>query len=392
VSDVDLKELDSLSRDELIARAAALGVTRPELLTRVELRDEIVRLAETDEAKRQRARGWLGVARDLVASVVEQRLNLPDAADLIRGVNVLMPKHVPPVATVTLAEIYAAQGHVKRAMKMLDEVLKGEPEHEAARELLQSLKAQMQPEPTPSVAEPAEDAEELQECETEAVTLDASANEPEIDVPLSEAPEAEAPSVVAESLPEVVAEQTAAQPVESLEERTKAIEPLPEVVAEQTVAQPVESLEERTKAVEPEVTLLLYRRSGKSVVCHWCVDELVWNEWSALGNGQFIVRMVKVTPSLLAIEPVQSDIPLPGTSGEVMFNDISVKEQVRLALGWEGGGKFTPVAIGVEIAGDHEDDVQLAWVPFYAPVDPPHDVWLRVARRYWQKLAVGSDS
>ena len=361
MSDVDLKELDSLSRDELIARAAALGVTRPELLTRVELRDEIVRHAETDEAKRQRARGWLGVARDLVASVVEQRLNLPDAADLIRGVNVLMPKHVPPVATVTLAEIYAAQGHVKRAMKMLDEVLKGEPEHEAARELLQSLQMQMQPEPPARVSEPAEDDEELQESETESVALDASVDEPEIAIPISEAP-----SVVRESQPEVVAEQSAAQPVESPDERTKA--------------------------VEPEVTLLIYRRSGESVVCHWRVEELVWNDWSALGNGQFVVRVVKVTPSLSAIELAQSDIPVPGTSGEVMFNDISAKEQVRLALGWEGGGKFTPVAIGVEIVGDRGDDVQLAWVPYHAPIDPPPDVWLRVARQHWQKLAVGSDS
>jgi len=128
-----------MSRDELIAHARELSINRPELMTRVELRDEIIRLSETDEEQRRRARGWLGVARDLVASVVEQRLNLPDAAEMIRGANLRVPKHVPPVATVTLAEIYAAQGHLPRAIKLLDEVLMREPEHAAAEALRATL-------------------------------------------------------------------------------------------------------------------------------------------------------------------------------------------------------------------------------------------------------------
>ncbi|MGC4069928.1 MAG: tetratricopeptide repeat protein [Polyangiaceae bacterium] len=37
------------------------------------------------------------------------------------------------MATVTLAEIYAAQGHVAKALTLLDEVLEREPDHEAAR-------------------------------------------------------------------------------------------------------------------------------------------------------------------------------------------------------------------------------------------------------------------
>lgn len=130
---IDPKELETLNRDELINRARQLGAHRPELLTRPELRDEIIRLSEGDEAERRRARGWFGVARDLVASVVGQGLNLPDTAELIRGVHVLNPKTSPPVATVTLAEIYAAQGHVRKALDLLDEVLSNEPDHEAAR-------------------------------------------------------------------------------------------------------------------------------------------------------------------------------------------------------------------------------------------------------------------
>src|SRR6478735_4389287 len=129
-------DLERLSREQLILKARVLGVERPELMTRVEMRDEIVRRSEPDLAQQKRARGFLGVARDLVASVVEAGLNLPDAAALIRGDNrEIQWKGPPPVATVTLAEIYAAQGHLDRALRMLDEVLAKEPDHDPARAL-----------------------------------------------------------------------------------------------------------------------------------------------------------------------------------------------------------------------------------------------------------------
>src|SRR6188768_1104331 len=129
-------DLERLSREQLILKARVLGVERPELMTRVEMRDEIVRRSEPDLAQQKRARGFLGVARDLVASVVEAGLNLPDAAALIRGDNRENHwKGPPPVATVTLAEIYASQGHLERALRMLDEVLAKEPDHDPARAL-----------------------------------------------------------------------------------------------------------------------------------------------------------------------------------------------------------------------------------------------------------------
>jgi hypothetical protein len=109
-------------------------------MTRVELADELVRRMEPDPLEQKRARGWLGVARDLVASVVESGLNLPDAAALIRGERAELDLKSPePVATVTLAEIYATQGHVQRAVAMLDEVLANEPDHEAAQRLRERL-------------------------------------------------------------------------------------------------------------------------------------------------------------------------------------------------------------------------------------------------------------
>jgi hypothetical protein len=145
---VDLSPFANDSRDELIAKARALGVDRPELMTRVELADEIVRRTAPDTVEQKRARGWLGVARDLVASVVESGLNLPDAAAVIRGERESLELKTPePVATVTLAEIYAAQGHTERALAMLDDVLVSEPDHEAARRLREQLLGDRGPRP-----------------------------------------------------------------------------------------------------------------------------------------------------------------------------------------------------------------------------------------------------
>ena len=44
-------ELERLSREQLILKARVLGVERAELMTRVEMRDEIVRRSEPDLAQ-----------------------------------------------------------------------------------------------------------------------------------------------------------------------------------------------------------------------------------------------------------------------------------------------------------------------------------------------------
>jgi hypothetical protein len=140
---MDRTALEALVRDELVVEARRFGVKRPEVMTRVELVDEVLRLGTPNPVERKKVRGWLGVARDLIASAVEVGLNLPDAAAMIRGdvrFESLHPEQ-PPVATVTLAEIYGAQGHFDRALGMLDEVLEREPEHEVARRLRAKLVA-----------------------------------------------------------------------------------------------------------------------------------------------------------------------------------------------------------------------------------------------------------
>jgi hypothetical protein len=130
-----------MSRDELVAAARSVGVQHPELMTRVELGDEILRARERTQPGSSSARGWLGVARDLLARLVERGLNLPNAAALIRkGPTAFVSSNLQaPVATVTLAEVYAAQGHVKRALAILDDVLQQEPDHAPARLLRERL-------------------------------------------------------------------------------------------------------------------------------------------------------------------------------------------------------------------------------------------------------------
>jgi hypothetical protein len=134
-------ELERLDRDSLIARAEANGVVRARILTRPELIDELIQRA-SQPGEVARARGLFGRARDLLARVIERGLHLPDAAERLRSRSSSPPPPVRPGAplpTVTLAEIYAAQGHRDRAVETLKDVLEHEPDHAAARKLIERL-------------------------------------------------------------------------------------------------------------------------------------------------------------------------------------------------------------------------------------------------------------
>jgi hypothetical protein len=137
----DRSTLEAMDREALIARAQADGVPQAKVLTRPELIDEILRREPgrtTDDVRR--ARGFLGLARDLLARVVERGLHLADAADRIRsGAPVSRPPPPSALPTVTLAEIYATQGHKNKAIDTLKQVLSTEPEHAAAAALLEKL-------------------------------------------------------------------------------------------------------------------------------------------------------------------------------------------------------------------------------------------------------------
>ncbi len=134
--ETDIETLRALSRRELIDRAGGLGLRGAELLTRDEIVDELLRRSALDRERKRRLRGWFGVARDLLASLVEQQLHLPEAAERIRAraaESAQPPAPRPPVPTVTLAGIYAEQGHGELAREILDEVLRKEPDHESAK-------------------------------------------------------------------------------------------------------------------------------------------------------------------------------------------------------------------------------------------------------------------
>lgn len=174
-------QLECLDRDTLIARAEEAGVTRARILTRPELVDELLLRDAADEATKQRARGFFGRARDLLARVVERGLHLPDAAERIRSLGIPLPrKRAAPIAlpTVTLAEIYVTQGHRDRAMETLEAVLAREPDHSVARTLLDRLRNvsdSMLPRPMPSerdsVAPPEHDLDECVAIPVEPRTL-----------------------------------------------------------------------------------------------------------------------------------------------------------------------------------------------------------------------------
>jgi hypothetical protein len=140
----------SIPRHELIALALDLGVDRPEQLSDAELLQHVSRASVGAQAEATPpaappaapARGWFQVARNLVASMLEKGLNLPSAARVLRETVRTVPPQRPPFPTVTLAQIYIAQGHTQRAVATLQQVLRRDPKNPKARRLLSTLPVQ----------------------------------------------------------------------------------------------------------------------------------------------------------------------------------------------------------------------------------------------------------
>ena len=169
-------QLQALSREELIGEAERAGVPRPRVLTQAELIDEILKRTAGSEREKTRARGWLGRARDLIATVVEKGLHLPDAAAAIRSGPKGWPPPPPPLPTVTLAEIYAAQGHLERAVAVLDEVLRREPDHQEARELRERFVAQLARGPKSAPEPPVSSAADTEPSPAQKAAAEAGAD------------------------------------------------------------------------------------------------------------------------------------------------------------------------------------------------------------------------
>ena len=356
---IDPKALEQLSRDALIAKAEELGARRPELLTRPELRDEIIRLTETDEAERRLARGWFGVARDLVASVVAQGLSLPDTADLIRGVNVKAPRSGPPVATVTLAEIYAAQGHVGKALTLLDEVLAKEPDHAAARAARDRF--------APAVADavpliqPEPDDEAIESVQPVGTGAIEAVDEPPIAETTNEAPSAAIQQEPQQSEPLPTATTPDYADPKPAAEAALATSPVDTDFAdeaEHTVRSgnaPREQRDGRAVFACDDDLLVLVYRDGQ-------VPECVWQLGRARRNRRDLaLRILDVEPAWEGPVSRESYIALDGVQGRVPV--ASVKGVLRVALGQWNGDQFKVFCVGGQVVFAEATGLKFTWSP-----------------------------
>lgn len=316
------------SRNELVEEARRMGVERPERMTRVELRDEIVRRT-VPESQQSEARGLFGVARSMLASVVESGLNLPEAARLIRGESTF---EVPlasqtPVATVTLAEIYAAQGHKERALQVLADVLEEEPGHEEALRVK---------------------AELLEESEKVGGSRKAR-RENSRELSTVDAPEV-AP------LPGETTEYVPGGFVETTGEEIQTGRP-PEV---QTVVEPAP-----LKEVPPAPVLVLIQTEA-GLFIYWELPDATLEHCSIDPNeGQAVVRVVGFSPEGARPQRREETVVLHSTNaiessegvrtGKLHLNEFGDPFAVRAALGWESDAGFLPFTVGRPFASLGED-------------------------------------
>lgn len=330
----DPSVFEQRSRPELIAEARSYGIERPERMTRAELRDEILRRSKTGSEQAE-ARGLFGVARSMLASVVESGLNLPDAAAVIRGAAPLgaRPLQSTPVATVTLAEIYAAQGHKKRALFMLDEVLEQEPDHEVALRLRRDLGSNEPQAPAaPATPPPSPLVETIgEEIQTGAPPVAQEARS-------AEAVDEEPTEVPAVRIPPVVA-------VEEL--------PVPEARGEGSAepARADSSVEAPAQVVTREPVLVLAQTEA-GIGLYWELGLQAIERCGIDGSeGYPVVRLVAFVPRGGNPEREERTLPLEvdlrvQTEGVLRLAEWGSPRVVRAAVGWETGDAFLPLAVG----------------------------------------------
>ncbi len=297
---MDRAELERLDREALVTRAQDAGIRRARLLTRPELIDELLRLdLAADPTHLKKNRGFFGIARDLLTRVVERGLHLPDAADRLRAALGSSLPQVPrpepqAVPTVTLAEIYAAQGHKLRAIETLQRVLELEPEHAAARALLEKLEE-------PSYVAPAP----LLPPEEEAVaTVEPSPAE-------SQPPEAAVVAAEPEIEPEPIT-----PPVWTPEPTTTILAPT------------------RSECVAIPLT------GGKSYV--WW--QLASDARRLAEESTFVVRAVVLVPTWDGPRREVRDLTCDPAASEAVVSDLPKSAVVRVAVGVLRDGDVVPLA------------------------------------------------
>jgi len=399
---MDRHKLEGLTREELVALAGELGIVRPRTLTIPELMDEIVKRTASSEREKARSRGWFGRARNLLAGVIERGLHLPDIVKTLRQTPSSRPWPVapPPLATMTLAEIYAAQGHTDKALQVLDEILAREPEHADARSLRQRFDPQSSAKKKPESAPQREEASTPNESPAVVDVVVEVAKPPVIEPVIEDVvppSPAVAPAVVETNLDvmtalevipvahEVAAEPVVAEPVTDAPAVDVALqvvafaEPPIEVAAAEEVAAPVETADDE-EAVQAEsfddegsVAFDSYDRPNieelplperynvdeivgiavdpTTVYVYWEVRPIVLARAHArLSEGSMVVRLVSVTPSWDGPITEQRDLPIDALYGDAYVRGLRPGSNVRIGVGWLAFGNFAPFAIGDPVA------------------------------------------
>lgn len=307
-------ELHDLSRETLIERARSHGVVRPEVLTQVELIDEIVKYA-TPPSRRAKVRGWLGRARDLVARVMERGLHLPDAARLFLGPppEGSLPEPPAPLPTVTLAEIYAAQGYFAKAVTVLDEVLATEPNHVEAATLRDRFVAAEIEGPRSSTSMKGHELAD----EDAAGSDETGAAESELEVA---SPEPEA-GIVADLSPP-------AEPTEELAKPTRAKS------ASYTGRDEVVAL-----ATDPHTAYV-----------YWELRPLRFAQLrAAYPRGKMVLRVLSVALAQDLVKSSTRDLSIDALAGDVFLRGLKSGSEVRLCLGWLSDATFMPLVVGTAL-------------------------------------------
>jgi len=373
---MDRGELEGLDREALVVQAQAAGIRRARILTRPELIDELLRLdPNVSAAQLRKSRGFFGKARDLVARVVERGLHLPDAADRIRTLSLgaastyesRVPRGEPQaMPTVTLAEIYAAQGHRARAIETLRRVLEREPEHAAARTLLARLEddAYVTP-PPPLPPEPENEPEPARDDEEdEALTVETpfatgavlGPTDPNGEAEFHLAPPSDEMRGGGVSLDEGRTYTfTASRDRNGVDEhaKTDVFAIVPEVGVEEEVVEaapvtPVAVVAPIVEVAEVDecIAIPLERDdAGGRMYVRWSIS------WSTIGallgampSGRFVVRAHVVTPSWDAPATETRDLIIDPDMEQVTLVGLAEPSVVRVAVGWLDGLNFVPLA------------------------------------------------
>ena len=340
-----------LSRIELLQLAQTLHVSDADVMTRAELRAAIEKARKPQPRPPAQPVTWVSVARRLLASIVEQGLNLPDAAALIRGDTKLStpPRAPPPVATVTLARIYAAQGHLARAIGTLDEVLASDPDHDLARELRGQLSVRLAEEAERGVSPTSAGSDsETPPAQAAAGPAGEPAAEPagvSVASSVAEAPGAAEPAPPAESA-------TPAAPVATEGGATAELTPSPESAPPSELAPPQ----------SPQ--LLVIETDSPTAYIYWELSKAKTNGSSTL--GQYWICVVTHTPTSTGSERQERRFPVHHAHGALRLEGVPRQAVVRAALTRGDAANAPPLVVAGSVRtrqGLSPDAVEARFVP-----------------------------